>query len=241
MPFTPAGLARSTREASPDARVYHSYHTGRHGVTGDSEGASDPPQVPHVILEAKPGVSEAEFLRDVDWVRELVGRYQKLIDQLAELSAATGPSDLRRAATVFALVAFFPPDMPPGSVALVLDLLSPQQTQHYNDQVRGVVAAAVAVLRCSVMENPQIQQWLDGEIKSRPALDFRARDAMRWFFDCNNDNASIARGTRQAFDDFRPATSLSLTEAAAKERAAQMLDTVARMKSGPLTRPRRPS
>jgi hypothetical protein len=206
-------------------------------VTGDSEGIDNPPP-PHVILEAKPGVSEAEFLLDVDWVQALVTRHGKLTDELANLHTAfTGPPDLKKAATVWALVAFLLPDMPSASLRLVLDLLSPQQTQRYNDLVHGLIAAAVAVLRSAAMKNPQIEQWLDREIKRRAALDFQAGNAMRWFFDCNS--GKVPRGTLQAFHDLRPATSLSLTEPAAKERAAQLLDTVAAMKAGRLTRPRR--
>jgi hypothetical protein len=202
-------------------------------VTGDS----DNPPPPHVILEAKPGLSEAEFLLDVDRMRALVTRHGELSDELAKLHTAfTGPPDLKKAATVWALVAFLQPDMPPASLWLVLDLLSPQQTQRYNELVRGLIAAAVAVLRSAAMENLQIKQWL-GEIKRRPALDFQAGDAMRWFFDCNS--GKVPRGALQAFRDLRPATSLSLTEPAAKERTAKMLDTVAAMKAGRLTRPRR--
>ena len=82
-------------------------------VTGDSEGTDNPPP-PHVILEAKPGVSEAEFLLDVDRVRALVTRHGKLRDELTNLHTAfTGPPDLKKAATVWALVAFLLPDMPP--------------------------------------------------------------------------------------------------------------------------------
>ena len=206
-------------------------------MTGDSEGVDNPPP-PHVILEAKPGVSEAEFLLDVDRVQALVTRHGKLSDELANLHTAfTGPPDLKKAATVWALVAFLLPDMPPASLWLVRDLLSPQQTQRYNELVRGLIAAAVAVLRSAAMENPQIEQWLDGEIKRRPALDFQAGNAMRWFSECNS--GKVPRGTLQAFRDLLPATSLSLTEPAAKERAAKMLDTAAEMRAGRLTRPRR--
>jgi hypothetical protein len=207
-------------------------------VTGDSEGAGNPPQVPRVTLEAKPGVSEAEFLRDVDRIRELVGRYHKLIDVLADYSTATGRPDLKKAATVLALVQFVMPDMPPASLALVLDLFPPQQAQRYNELVRGLIAAAVAVLRSADMENPQIERWLDGETTRQPGLGFQASNAMRWFYDCNSGASSVPRGTLEAFRFLRPVPSLSLTEAVAKERAAQMLDTVARMRAGPLTRPR---
>jgi hypothetical protein len=209
-------------------------------VTGDSEGVGNSPQPPHVILEAKPGVSEADFLQDVDRIQALIARYRKLTDALADLHTATGPPDLKRAATVFALVAFFPPeDMPPASLALVLDLLSPQQAQRYNDLVRGLIAAVVAILRSADMKNTPIEQWIDEEIKRRPSLDFQAGNAMRWFFDCNSGNASVPRATLEAFRFFRPVPSLSLTEPVAKGRAAQMLDTVASMKVGRLTKPRR--
>ena len=108
------------------------------------------------------------------------------------------------------------------------------------DAMRGMIAAAVAVLRSANMENPRIKQWLDGEIDRRPVLDFRGGNAMRWFSDCNSAKARISRGTLDAFRFFRPAASLSLAEAVAKERVCKMLDTAAALKAGRLTRtPRR--
>jgi hypothetical protein len=196
------------------------------------------PPPPHVILEAKPGVSEAEFLRDVDRVRKLVSRHHKLIDELAVLHTVTGPSDLIKAATVLSLVQCLGPDLPPASLALVLDLLPRQQAQRYTELVRGLIAAAFAVLRSANMENLQIERWLDEEIKRRPVLDFTAGSAKRWFFDCNSGKAPVPRGTLEVFRFFRPAPSLLLGEARAKEQAGQLLDTVAAMRGGPLTRPR---
>ena len=207
-------------------------------MTGDSEGVGNPPPFPRAILEATPGVSQAESYRGVEWVEALIARYRKLMDALADWQTATGPPDLKKAATVMALVQFLLADTPPDSLALVLDLFPPQQAQRYNELVRGLIAAAVAVLRSADMENPQVERWLEGEIRRRPALDFQAGNAMRWFFDCNSGKAPVARGTLEAFRYFRPVPSLSLTEAVAKERAAQMLDTVAAMRAGPLTRPR---
>ena len=54
---TSAGLVCSTRREAPDARAHHSCHAGATGVTSRDEGGGDPPQVPYVILEAKPGVT----------------------------------------------------------------------------------------------------------------------------------------------------------------------------------------
>jgi hypothetical protein len=235
--ITPAGPA--TDMGWDHARSWRRhYHTRAAGVTGDNEGAGNQPPFPLAVLEPTPGVSEAGYRGGVEWVAALIARYRKLMDALADLHTATGPSDLIKAATVMALVQLLLVDTPPDSLALVLDLFPPQQAQRYNELVRGLIAAAVGVLRSGNMENSQIERWLDGEIRKRPALDFQAGNAMRWFFDCNSGKAPVPRGTLEAFRFFRPAPSLSLTEAVAKERAAQMLDTVAAMRAGPLTRPR---
>jgi hypothetical protein len=210
------------------------------GVTNSGKGGESPPQTPHVIVEAKPGVSEAQFLWDVDRWQALSERYGTLMDALTNLHTATGLSDLKRAATVMALVQFLLADMPSASLALVLDLLPPQQAQRHNELVRGLVAAAVAVLRSTAMENLQIERWLDEEIKRRPALNFRTGNAMRWFFDCNSGKAPVPRGMLEAFRFFfHREPSPSLTESEAKKRAVNMLDTAAALKAGPLTRPPR--
>jgi hypothetical protein len=133
---------------------------------------------------------------------------------------------------------FLAAELPPASLAPVLGLFPPQAAKLVNDSTRGMIAAAVAVLRSAAMENLQIEQWLSVEVKRR-ALDFTASNALRWFFDCNSKTASVPRGMLEAFRFIRPETSLSLPEAVAKERAAQMLDTVAALRVGRLTRPRR--
>lgn len=203
----------------------------------DDTGAGDlPPRLPHVILEAKPGTSEAKFLQDVNWMQELVARYHALKDHFAELHTATGPSDHKKALTILALVQFFAGDMPSASIALVLDLLSSQEVQRYNELVRGMIAAAVAVLRSAGMENLQIERWLDEKIKARPTLDFEASNAMRWFFDCNSGKAPVPSGTLETFLSLRPDPSYSPAEAEAKEWAVSLLDSVVAMKAGPLTR-----
>jgi hypothetical protein len=210
------------------------------GVTGGGEGANIPPPFPLAIIDAEPGASEADYRRDVEWASGIITRYRGLRDALSDLHAATGqPPDLQWA-TVLALVQFLSADMPPASLALVLDLLPPQQAQRHNEMVRGLVSAAVAVLRSASMDNRQIERWLEEEIMRRPALGFQAANAVRWFFDCNSGSAPVPREMLEAFRFFRPAPSLSLTVAEAQERAAQMLETVAAMKAGWLTRPRRP-
>ena len=209
-------------------------------MTGDSEGAGNPPKLRIAFLEAEVGASEAEFLRDVDGVWALVTRYRKLMERFAELRAAaefaTGPPDSKKAATVLALVEFLDPDRSPADANLVLELLPEgSPTKDYNDAMRGMIAAAVATLRCSDMETPQIEQWLGDEIKRR-ALDFTATNSIRWFRDCSGGTASVTRQMLDAFCTFRPEPSYSMTEAEAKKRAASMLDTAAARKIGPLTR-----
>jgi hypothetical protein len=209
-------------------------------VTGGDEGAGNPPPFPLAIIDAKPGTSEAEYRRDVEWVDALVTSYRKLRDVLADYSTATGPSHLKKGATVLALVPFFlAVGLPPASRALVLDLFPPQAAKLVNDSIRGMIAAAVGLLRATPMENPQIERWLDEEIKRR-TLDFRGADAVRWFRDCNTGTVSVPRGTLDAFQFLCPEPLQSLTEAVAKERVVQMLDTAVVMKAGPLkTKPRR--
>lgn len=224
-----------------DARCGYSYHAPAAGVTGDNEGAGNPPPVPFAAIEAGPGVSEAEFLRDVKRLWFLVTRYRKLKVDLAAVCAAAESlnSQNKKAATVFALVELLEPDMPSESLALVMGLFPEGwPTQLYNNAMRAVVAGAIAALRSADLENPEIEDWLTREIAAR-ALDFTALQAMRWFFDYNSEAASVPHTTLEAFHTFRPGPSLSLTEAEAKERAARMLDTVAKWKAGRLTRKQR--
>jgi hypothetical protein len=102
-----------------------------------------------------------------------------------------------------------------------------------------MIAAAIAVLRSADMKNYQIKEWLAGELGGR-ALDFTVDNAMRWFFDCNSGKVPLPQGTLEAFESYRPAPVQSLTVAEAKERAANILDTVAALKARPLTQtPRR--
>jgi hypothetical protein len=163
-----------------------------------------------------------------------------LRDELADLSTATGPPHLKKGATLLTLVQFFlAAELPPASLALVLDLFPPQAAKLVNDSTRGMIAAAFAVLRSVSMGNLQIERLLDEEIKRRPTLDFTAGNARRWFFDCNSGSTSVPRGMLEAFRFLCPAPSLALTEAGAKERVALMLDTAAAMRAGRLTRPRR--
>jgi hypothetical protein len=155
------------------------------------------------------------------------------------LHAATGPPVRKKLITVLTLAQFFGPDQDasPASRTLLFDLLPPLAIKFYGNILRGTIAAAVAVLRSAEMDNRQIEHWLTPEIKRR-ALDFTAHDAVRWFYECSN--GPVPEDTSDMFRAFRPAASLSLTEAVAKERVAQMLDSVAAMKAGPLTRtPRR--
>jgi hypothetical protein len=209
-------------------------------MIGGNEGADNPPPFPLAIIDAAPGASEAEYRRDLEWVNALVTGYHKLRDELADLSAATGPPYLKKGATILTLVQFFlAAQLPPVSLALVLDLFPPRAAKLYNDATRGMIAAAFAVLRSANMENLQIERWLDEEIRRRPALDFAAGNAKRWFFDSNSGSTSVPRGMLEAFRSLCPAPSLSLTEAVAKERAALMLDTAAALRAGRLTRPRR--
>jgi hypothetical protein len=212
-------------EGSPDARVLRVYHARLAGVTGDSEGAGNPPP----FLQPPPGRSEAE------WVWALIADFQALADALAKLSTATGSSGLIRFSTVQALVKFLAPDIPPASLALLFGLLRPAEVKLQGDLIRGAVAAGVAVLRSTNMDNPQIERWLDEEIQRR-ALDFTRQDAMRWFYDCSNVKASISRATSEMFRIHRPEPSLSLTEAAAKDQMVQILDAAVAMKAGSLKR-----
>jgi hypothetical protein len=218
------------------ARSWRWHHyVGAPEVTGNQAG--DPPQLPHVILEAAPGVSEAEFRRDVDRMWALAARHSALLDAFSELHAATGPSVHKKTLTVLALMHFLVPDMPSASLRLVLNLFPPMAAKHYGNAMRGMIAAAVAMLRSADMENPRIEQWLSEEIKRR-ALDFQTGNAMRWFFDCNSDAAPVPPSALDAFRSFRP--SRSLTEAEAKKQVVSMLNTVVAMKAGPLTQtPRR--
>jgi hypothetical protein len=139
---------------------------------------------------------------------------------------------------VLTLVKFLGPDSPPASLAPLFALLPPLAVKHNGDLMRGSVAAGVAILRSTNMGKPQIERWLDEEIKRR-ALDFTAHDAMRWYYDCSNVKVLVPKGTLEVFRVFRPKPSLSLTEAVAKERVAQILNRAVVMKAGPLTRPRR--
>ena len=185
------------------------------GVTGDSEGAGNPPPFPLAVIDAKPGTSEAEYLRGVEWMDGVVTRYRKLRDDLAHLHAATGPPVRKKLVTVLTLVQFLGPDQDasPASLALVFDLLPPLAIKFYGNILRGTIAAAVAVLRSAEMDNRQIDQWLTPEIKRR-ALDFTAQDAVRWFYECSS--GKVPEDTSDMFRAFRPAPSLSLTEAVAK-------------------------
>lgn len=222
---------------SPDAFVRHFYHVGPPRVTGGGEGSGDPPQVPYVIVEAKPGVPEAEFLRNVGRMQALVARYDTLLDTFTDLRTSIGPPAFKKALTVLALVNFLAPDRPPAGLALVLDLFPPMAAKHYSEAMRGMIAAAVAILRSADMENLHIEQWLSEELERR-ALNFGARNAMRWFFDCNSKTRPVPRSMLKTFCLFRP--SESLTEAEAKKQVATMLDTVVETKAGPLTQaPRR--
>lgn len=179
---------------------------------------------------------KAELLRRIDRIEALVARYAELVDHLAVL-AAHPSDDRRRAATVTALVKFLTEDVPPASLALVQDLLSPQEVQRHNEFLRGMIAAAVAILRSAAMSNPQIIQWLDDEIKKRPALDFKATNAVRWFRDCNgSDNSPVPENMLKAFRDFCPDPSLALAETKAKNLVTELLDGVADMKVSPLIR-----
>lgn len=182
-------------------------------------------------------MSEAEFRRDVDRMWALAARHSALLDAFSELHAATGPSVHKKTLTVLALMHFLVPDMPSASLRLVLDLFPPMAAKHYGNAMRGMIAAAVAMLRSADMENLHIEQWLSEEL-ARRALNFGARNAMRWFFDCNSKTSRVPRSMLETFHSFRP--SESPTEAEAKKQVATMLDTVVAMKAGPLTQaPRR--
>ena len=54
-------------------------------MTGDTEGAANSPPFPLAVLDVKPGTSEAEYLRDVEWLDALVTGYRKLRDELPGL------------------------------------------------------------------------------------------------------------------------------------------------------------
>jgi hypothetical protein len=166
-------------------------------------------------------------------------RRQALADALAELGFATGPSHIKNLMTVLAIIKFLGPDIPPAALAPLFALLPRAAVKQNRDLMRGSIAVGVAMLRSANMGNPQIMRWLDSEIKRR-ALDFTAREAMRLFYDCSAEEASVSRDALAMFRALRPEPSTSLTEAVAKERVAQILDRAVVMKAGPLTRPRRP-
>ena len=109
-------------------------------------------------------------------MKSLITGYRKLQDQLADLNTATGPPHLKKGATLLTLVQFFlAAQLPPASLALVLDLFPPPAAKLFNDAMRGMIAAGFAVLRSANMESLQIERWLDEEIKRRTALGFRSR------------------------------------------------------------------
>ena len=165
-------------------------------------------------------------------------RHQALVDALAKLGTATGPSIIKKFVTVLTLVQFLGPDTPPAVLALVFDLLPPMAVKLYGNLMRGTIAAAVAALRSSDMEKPQIEPWLDQEIKKRPTLDFNARDVVRWFTDCTSAKAPVPRDTLDMFRALRPDPLLSVAEA--KEWVVSLLDSLVARKAGPLkTKPRR--
>ena len=169
-------------------------------------------------------------------------RHQALVDALAELGTAPVSSDIKKLMTVLTLVEFLGRDVPPASLAPLFALLRPAAVKHNGDLIRGSIAAGVAWLRSTNIAKPQIERWLDEETK-RLALDFTGHEAMRLFYDCSEESeekAKVSKYALEMFRAFRPKPSLSLTEAVAKERVAQILDRAVVMKAGrPLTRPRR--
>lgn len=170
----------------------------------------------------------------------ILARYLVLADALAKSSTTPGPPHIKRFATVLAVVQFLEPDLPPASVALLLDLLPPAEAKLHRDTLRGAIAAGVAILRCTNMKISRIKQWLDEEIRRR-ALGFTAHDAVRWFYECSNANPSISRTTLTMFRTYSPEPSLSLTETIAKKRVTPILNAARVMEVGPLTRQRRRS
>jgi hypothetical protein len=171
-------MASVSREGCPNARLF--YHGRRADMTGESGGPNNPPRFPLAIIEAEPGASEADYRRDVEWASALISGYRKLRDELAELSTATGPPDRKKGAALLTLTQFFlAAQLPRASLAVVLELFPPRAAKLYGDAMRGMIAATTAVLRSANMENRRIEQWLDGEIKKRPVLDFQGSHVMR--------------------------------------------------------------
>jgi hypothetical protein len=207
--------------------------------TGREEGLTHNRPVVAVVRPA-PGTSIEEAERIMAHLAESAARERTLLAELAGLYGS-GPPDLRKTLTVYALVQSLPPEADPKAIALVLELLPEGlPAKSYDDAMRGMIAAVPAILRAvdPSIENSGIEAWLAEENKKR-GLDFEAGDVMRWFYDCKREK--VTQATLEAFNFFRPAPSESLTEAYAKQWAASILGAAVSLKARPLVRttPRR--
>lgn len=132
------------------------------------------------------------------------------------------------------------PNAPDSVSAALRDLWPQAQTKFNADGLRGLAGAAVAMLRAADMKPGATKAWMQAEV-NRLMLDFRASDAIRWFYDYSQTGGSSnpPSVSRRVFDAFRPEFSGGLTEDKAKEQASGMLEALSGLKTGPLRRQKR--
>jgi len=181
-----------------------------------------------------------ERQRGTAWTLDLVHRYHELLLNLEECRSAKGEPWLKKMRVVLTFVGFLSTDraLPEHLVRLAPGLLDTKQGRIYHDVARGVIAAAVAVLRHAGMENPEIEIWLAGEVASRK-LSFTVENAMRWFSNCNAAKQPGPGATLDAFKDFLPDPSQPMTEAEGKAVARRHLESGRLLSVVPLSKPRR--
>jgi hypothetical protein len=189
-------------------------------------------------VQADPGVSPDEALRQLAQFAEMAGRYDVMLADLAAAHANGGALVFQRTAAVLAVVQFIPARRPledDARRALLALLLPPLTAKQFHDLLRGMIAAAVHTLRGSDLDLAAIYAWLTRELAARN-LGVDANTAIQWFHRCREfDRCGESRmppGAMAAFKDFQ--LPQALAEAPAKQRAAALLDTVALLKVAPL-------
>jgi hypothetical protein len=183
-------------------------------------------------VQAEPGVSPDEALRQLAQFAEMAGRYDVMLADLAAAHANQGTLVFKRTAAVLAVVQFISARRPledDATRALLALLLPPLTAKQFHDLLRGMIAAAVHTLRCSGLDLASIYAWLTRELAARN-LRVGANDATQWFHRCVE--GGMPPGAMTAFESFQ--LSQALAEAPAKQRAAALLDTVALLKVAPL-------